>query len=287
MNAVWIVLPILTLLMFELGLTLEIKDFKLFRQRPYPVVAGLIGQIVLLPLLAFALGFIFHLEPLFFIGLVLIACSPGGSSSNIFSMLAKGDVALSVSLTAFSSVITLFTIPAIMEFATQVAGENSGMTVHLPVGNLIIQNLLLMLVPIAAGVLTKRFRPEVAGRIHIVLSKIAFPALILLATVFFIQHHETIAAKFGQLGLCITMMILLAMGGGYFISRISRLNKKEQRTLIIEIGMQNAAQSIAVASSPFIFNNDVIAIPAIIYALMMNIILLIYVGIVKRRKVNH
>lgn len=284
MNAVWIVLPILTLLMFELGLTLEIKDFKLFRQRPYPVIAGLIGQIVLLPLLAFALGFIFHLEPLFFIGLVLIACSPGGSSSNIFSMLAKGDVALSVSLTAFSSIITLFTIPAIMEVATQVAGENSGMAVHLPVGSLIVQNLLLMLVPIAAGVLTKRFRPEVAGRMHKVLSKIAFPALILLATVFFIQHHETIAAKFGQLGLCITMMILLAMGGGYFISRISRLNRKEQRTLIIEIGMQNAAQSIAVASSPFIFNNDIIAIPAIIYALMMNIILLIYVGIVKRSR---
>ena len=101
MNAVWIVLPILTLLMFELGLTLEIKDFKLFRQRPYPIIAGLIGQIILLPVLAFALGYLFHLEPLFFIGLVLIACSPGGSSSNIFSMIAKGDVALSVSLTAF------------------------------------------------------------------------------------------------------------------------------------------------------------------------------------------
>ena len=70
------------------------------------------------------------------------------------------------------------------------------------------------------------------------------------------------------------MMILLAMGGGYIISWLMKLNRKEQRTLIIEIGMQNAAQSIAIASSPFIFNNDVIAIPAIIYALMMNIILL-------------
>ena len=151
MNAVWIVLPILTLLMFELGLTLEIKDFKLFRQRPYPVFAGLIGQIILLPILAFALGYLFHLEPLFFIGLVLIACSPGGSSSNIFSMIAKGDVALSVSLTALSSIITLFTIPVIMEFATQIAGDNSGITIHLPVGSLIIQNLLLMLLPIAIG----------------------------------------------------------------------------------------------------------------------------------------
>ena len=195
MNAVWIVLPILTLLMFELGLTLEIKDFKLFRQRPYPVFAGLIGQIILLPILAFALGYLFHLEPLFFIGLILIACSPGGSSSNIFSMIAKGDVALSVSLTALSSIITLFTIPVIMEFATQIAGDNSGITIHLPVGSLIIQNLLLMLLPIAIGVLTKRFCPKAAERIHKVLSKVAFPALILLATVFFIQHHETIAAQ--------------------------------------------------------------------------------------------
>ena len=176
MNAVWIVLPILTLLMFELGLTLEIKDFKLFRQRPYPVFAGLIGQIILLPILAFALGYLFHLEPLFFIGLILIACSPGGSSSNIFSMIAKGDVALSVSLTALSSIITLFTIPVIMEFATQIAGDNSGITIHLPVGSLIIQNLLLMLLPIAIGVLTKRFCPKTAERTHKVLSKVAFPA---------------------------------------------------------------------------------------------------------------
>ena len=248
MNAVWIVLPILTLLMFELGLTLEIKDFKLFRQRPYPVIAGLIGQIILLPVLAFALGYLFHLEPLFFIGLVLIACSPGGSSSNIFSMIAKGDVALSVSLTALNSIITLFTIPVIMEFATQVAGDNSGMIIHLPVGSLIVQNLLLMLFPIATGILTKRFCPKAAERIHKVLSKVAFPALILLASVFFIQHHETIAAQIGRLGLCITMMILLAMGGGYIISWLMKLNRKEQRTLIIEIGMQNAAQSIAIAS---------------------------------------
>ena len=124
-----------------------------------------------------------------------------------------------------------------------------------------------MLLPIAIGILSKRFCPKAAERIHKVLSKVAFPALILLATIFFIQHHETIAAQIGRLGLCITMMILLAMGGGYLISRLMKLT----------------AQSIAIASSPFIFNNDIIAIPAIIYALMMNVILLVYVGIVKRR----
>lgn len=283
MNAIWIVLPILTLLMFELGLTLRIEDFKLFRKRPRPIIAGLIGQIVLLPILAFLLGSIFQLEPLFFIGIILIACSPGGSSSNIFSMIAKGDVALSVSLTAFSSIITLFTIPFIMEFATRFIGSNPNMDVHLPVGSLIMQNLVLMLFPIVAGILIKHYRPQTAEKFHKVLSKAAFPALILLASVFFIQHHDTITAQFGKLGLCISFLILLAMAGGMLIAKLMRLNSKEVRTLIIEIGMQNAAQAIAIASSPFVFNNDIIAIPAIIYALMMNVILLIYVGIVKRR----
>lgn len=283
MNTIWIVLPILTLLMFELGLTLRVADFKLFYQRPRPIVTGLVGQLVFLPLLAFAIGWVFKLDPLFFIGLVLIACSPGGSSSNIFSMLAKGDVALSVSLTALSSVITLFTIPVIMNFTTDFIGNYPGVDIHLPVGSLIVQNILLMLLPILAGVLIKRHAPAAAQKIHAVLSKIAFPALIFLAAVFFVQHHETIAAQFGKLGLCVTILILSAMGGGALLAKAMRLNKQEVRTLVIEIGMQNAAQAIAVASSPFIFNDDIIAVPAIIYALMMNVILLAYVAIVKRR----
>ena len=195
MNAIWIVLPILTLLMFELGLTLQTEDFKLFRKRPRPIIAGLAGQIILLPMLAFALGHVFQLEPLFFIGIILIACSPGGSSSNIFSMIAKGDVALSVSLTACSSIITLFTIPVIMEFATHFVDSNLDIDIHLPVGSLIMQNLVLMLLPIVAGIFTKRYRPQMAERIHKILSKTAFPALILLATIFFIQqcyHHRPI-----------------------------------------------------------------------------------------------
>ena len=213
--------------------------------------------------------------PEVFIGIILIACSPGGSSSNIFSMIAKGDVALSVSLTACSSIITLFTIPVIMEFATHFVDSNLDIDIHLPVGSLIMQNLVLMLLPIVAGIFTKRYRPQMAERIHKILSKTAFPALILLATIFFIQHHATITGQFGKLGLCISILILLAMGGGVVLSKSMRLNRKEQRTLIIEIGMQNAAQAIAVTSSPFVFNNDIIAIPAIIYALMMNVILLV------------
>ena len=279
MNTIWIVLPILTLLMFELGLNLKIEDFKLFKTRPKPVLAGLIGQIIVLPMLAWLIGW--ALGPIFLIGFVLIACCPGGSSSNVFSMLAKGDVALSVSLTACSSIITLVTVPLIMEWVTLAAG--SAVDVHLPVGKLLMQNIVLMFLPIAVGIVVKKRWARAAEKMHNVLSRIAFPALIFLATVFFIQNRDAIIDSFGQLGLSVSVLILLAMGSGALLCRAMRLTGKERRTIVIEVGMQNAAQAIAIASSPLVFNNDVIAIPAIIYALMMNVILITYVAVVKNR----
>ncbi|WP_302303747.1 bile acid:sodium symporter family protein [Culturomica massiliensis] len=282
MNTIFIVLPILTLLMFELGLELNIRDFLLFYKRPRPVFVGLVGQIVVLPLLAIGLGLFFRLDALFFIGLVLIACSPGGSSSNVFSMIAKGDVALSVSLTALSSVITLFTIPVIMAFAFHLVGNQEDFRMHLPVGRLIIQNLVLTLLPVVLGVLYKRYAPERAEKVRRLLNKIAFPALLLLATVFFVQHYRVILVHIGQLGVCIGMLILSAMAVGGGLSWLMRLQGRERRTIVIEIGMQNAAQGIAIATSPFIFNSEIIAIPSIVYALIMNIVLLTYIRVAGR-----
>ena len=152
MNSILIVLPILTLLMFCLGLTLEAKDFLLVIKRGKAVLGGLVGQL-LMPAIALAVAKVMHLDPIFTIGLVLIACCPGGSSSNIFSMLAKGDVALSVSLTALSSIITLFTLPLIMQFVTASVGQQVG--VQLPVKNLLMQNLVTMLLPIVIGIIIR------------------------------------------------------------------------------------------------------------------------------------
>lgn len=297
MNTVWIVLPVLTLLMFGLGLTLRLKDFLLFRHRPQPVWVGLAGQIAVLPALAFALGIVFRLEPVFFIGLMLIACSPGGSSSNVFTMLVKGDVALSVSLTALSSIVTLFTIPLVMQFVMTWIGDGASTaemplpagplapvsSVSLPVGNLIVQNILFVLLPVVAGVALRRYSPVAAARIDRYLSRMAFPALILLATIFFVQHRATIVTHFTRLGGCVVSLIVLAMGVGVLAARLLSLGGRVRRTLVIELGMQNAAQAIALASSPFVFNNGTMAIPAIIYALMMNVLLLLYVGIARRR----
>lgn len=281
MNTIWIVLPILTLLMFDLGLSLKFEDFgKVFR-RPWPIVVALVGQLVLLPAIALLLGKLFKLEPVFFLGLILIACCPGGSASNIFSKLAGGDVALSVILTALSSIITLFTIPIIMSSATSLVGESVGIT--LPVGNLIKQNLLLMLLPVVLGIVLHYVWPTGAAKADKVLMKLAFPLLMVLITVFFIQHYKTIFENIGTLGLCATALILLAILCSSLLSRLVRNNASQRRTIVIEVGMQNAAQAIAIASSPFIFADETMAIPAILYALMMNIVLLTYVFIVRKR----
>ena len=282
MNTIWIVLPILTVLMFDLGLCLKLQDFARVVKAPKAVLLALFGQIVLLPLIALGIGRVFGLTPVFFLGLILIACCPGGSSSNIFSKLAGGDVPLSVSLTALSSLITLVTVPLVMAWATRAAGAAVGIT--LPVGNLLKQNLLLMLLPVLVGIGVNHFRPKAAAAIDRVLSKAAFPALMVLISVFFLQHYRTIFANMATLGLCVTLLIVLSAGSAAGLSRLFRLDGRQRRTTVIEVGMQNAAQAIAVATSPFIFNNPEMAIPAILYSLMMNVVLLIYVGVVRRRK---
>ena len=265
--------------MFDLGLTLEGKDFLLVLKRFKAVVAGMIGQLIVLPLLAWFIADMMGLSPIFAIGLVLIACCPGGSSSNIFSMLAKGDVALSVSLTAVSSIITLVTVPLIMQWVTTAVGESYGIT--LPVGNLLKQNLLTMLAPILLGIGVRHWWKETAARIEKFLSRLAFPALMLLAGVFFVQHRDTIAEHITSLGISVTLLLLCAIAVAALLCVIFRLRTQERRTIVIEVGMQNAAQAIAVASSPFVFNDGRFAIPAIIYALMMNLVLLTYVEIIK------
>ena len=250
--------------MFDLGLSLKFEDFgKVFR-RPWPIVIALFGQLVLLPLIAFGLASAFHLTPVFFIGLILIACCPGGSSSNVFSKLAGGDVALSVTLTALRQMI----------------GESVGIT--LPAGNLIKQNLLLMLLPVLLGIGLHYLWPEGAAKTDKILGKLAFPLLLVLITVFYIQHHKTILENIGVLGLCVTALILVAIACSALLSRLVRTDARQRRTVVIEVGMQNAAQAIAIASSPFIFANEQMAIPAILYSLMMYIVLLIYVGLVRR-----
>lgn len=284
MNTVWIVMPILLVLMFLLGTDLNKEAFTNVAKNPKGVLAGMLGQLVFLPLIAFGIAWVLDLPPVYFMGLVLVACCPGGSSSNVFSMLAKGDVALSVTLTAISSIITLFTLPFIMGGVSAFVSQQAGVDVVLPVGKLFVQNIVLLFVPMLLGIALRHFKPAAAAKINKVLGKCAFPALMLLAGVFFLQYTSEIIANFRVLGLAAGCLILMAMLCSSLLSRAGRFSDGVRRTIIIEVGMQNAAQAIAIATSPFIFNSGEMAIPAIIYALLMNVILLLYVWGIRRRR---
>lgn len=284
MNTIWIVMPVLIVLMFLLGIDMSKKAFEDIAHNPKAVLLGLIGQLILLPVLAFAIAWLLKLPPVYFMGLVLVACCPGGSSSNVFSMLAKGDVALSVTLTALSSIITLFTLPVIMEFVTEAVSDMSGVSIELPVGKLLVQNIVLLFVPLFAGSLFKHFYPKVAVKVSKALGKMAFPALMVLATVFFLQYKQEIAENFASLGLSVALLIVVAMACSSCLSRIGQFCDAVRRTIVIEVGMQNAAQAIAISSSPFIFNSGEMALPAICYALLMNVSLLTYVYFIRRKR---
>lgn len=283
MNTLWIVLPILVVLMFQLGIELDRMAFVRVIRRPAAVAAGLIGQLLLLPLIAFGVACAFRLPPVFFMGLLLVACCPGGSSSNVFTQLAKGDVALSVTLTALSSLITLFTIPLVMQFVARFVALHADAAIDLPAGKLLVQNLVLLFLPMVGGALFRRFRPIAAFRTGTVLKRLAFPALMLLAAIFFLQYAETIIENLSLLGMTSALLILTAMLAGGLLARSFRLGKVARRTIVIEVGMQNAAQAIAIAASPLIFDNGAMAIPAIVYALVMNVILLIHLRLLRRR----
>lgn len=281
MNTIWIVLPILIVLMFQLGIELDRASFAGVIRRPAAVAAGLVGQLLLLPLIAFGVALAFRLPPVYFMGLILIACCPGGSSSNVFSMLAKGDVALSVTLTALSSLITLFTIPLVMGFAARFVSVHADTVIDLPAGKLLMQNIVLLFLPMAAGSLFRRHWPVAARHVHTLLGRMAFPALMLLAALFFVQYADAIVRNFRVLGFSTAALILLAMFAGALLSRSLRLGRAVRRTIVIEVGMQNAAQAIAIATSPLIFDNGEMAIPAIVYALLMNVILLSYLKLLR------
>ncbi len=277
MNTIWIVMPILIVLMFLLGTELNKEAFVNVARHPKAVALGMTGQIVLLPAIAFALAWLLEVPPVYFMGLVLVACCPGGSSSNVFSMLAKGDVALSVTLTAVSSIVTLFTLPVIMELTSHFVSHNAGISIELPVGKLLVQNIVLLFVPLMAGWLFRRWKPILAEKVSKVLNKLAFPALMTLALLFFLQYTQEIIDNFRLIGMACGLLILASMACSSLLARVGRLTDAVRRTIVIEVGMQNAAQAIAIATSPFIFNSGEMAIPAIIYALLMNVILLLYI----------
>ncbi len=276
MPIIYIVIPVLFLLMLGLGIEIEPGSLKAVLKRPRALFTGLMSQILILPLVAF--GFVHYLDvnPIFAVGIMLVASCPGGTSSNVLSMLVGGDIALSVTLTFFSSFITLFTLPLIVN-ATFQSFHGSGLTVELSVPKTIVQNFVLVILPLWMGyILRKKFNPFSAKLLRII-KKISLPCLMTMIVLFAFNHREKLFAHAqGLLGITI-LYILAAILLAIILSRLFSIGNKQRKTVIIETVIQNAALAISIATSPYLLNNGEFAIPAVLYAVVMNIVAFGYI----------
>lgn len=269
----------LVIIMFGIGLSLTRHDFlNVFAHRT-PLSVGLAAQLIGLPLAAVLTIQLFDLSPEYALGLMIIASSPGGATSNLFSYLMRGDVALSVSLTAMSSVLCIVTVPLILSAASELLLADSRF-VRLPPENIFLPLVFLVLLPLLIGMMVRRRFPAWAMKMHRPIS--LFSVLILVSSIAYLFHleHERFFAYAGELGGMISFFILLAASLGYLVSRLAKLGARQTRTILIEVGVQNGMQAIVIASSPLIFNNPVLAIPAAIYSILMYcFVFLLYVGV--------
>ena len=236
--------PLLGIIMFGMGLTLKTEDFKVVFSRPKDVMIGCLAQFTVMPLLAFALTRSFRLEPALAIGVILVGCCPGGTASNVITYLAKGDLALSVGMTAVSTILAPVLTPLLVWL---LAGE----TVDVNVVGMLLSILWVVILPIALGLLVKRFRPRTTERASGYL-----PALSTLAICFIVLI--VIAANAHRLldgGWIIIVVVALhnlcGFGIGYLIGTLLHLLPAKRRAISIEVGMQNSGLASSLATLHF------------------------------------
>lgn len=279
---VTIFLPILIgLVMYIMGLSLTVADFKRLLDSPKAVGIGILAQIIGAPLIAFALALMFNLDPILSVSLILLASVPGGPMSNFLTFLADADVALGVTLTAINSIVTIFTIPLIVNLAASYF-TGATYTLHLPFLETIVQIALVTLLPIVLGLLTHIYFPNFARKILRV-AKIVTP-IVLIAVVFtaMIIEREFFVSFAKQAALVATALAMCMFAFGYFIGVPFRLGKKQRATLGIEVGMQNASLAISIAVSPYLLNAPQVAIVPSAYGFVMSVIVVGYIYLVTR-----
>lgn len=262
-----VIIPIcLFLIMMGMGLTLVTNDFKRVLKYPKAVGIGLTNQLILLPIIGFALANIMPLRPEYAVGVMLLVLCPGGTTSNLFTYLAKGDVALSVTMTAIASVITVFTIPIVLSFSL-IYFMGSGSEFELPVLKTVLTLVLLTIVPISIGMLIKRYAPKVADRSQVFVSR--FGVIFLTFLVLFLGYvqRDIIVDAFIATGPISVLLNLSTMALGYYSSKWFGLNLAQRTSVTLEVGLQNSTLSIFMALT-LLSNYDMSMMPAI-YTLVM------------------
>ena len=258
-------LPVtLAIITLGMGLSLTDQDFRNIFSQPKAVIIGLCCQMILLPLIAFLIARSIHIDPLFKVGLMIIAACPGGATSNLITYLLRGNVALSISMTAINSLITLITIPIVVTISLE-AFIHTDANIHLPVGETVIKVFLITLLPAFAGTRIRKRLPNFADKLERPL-RIILPLLLLVvfSGVIFIDQGTASATRADFFGIFPYTLLLnaAAMGAGLLIARLLSLSVKNQYTISIEVGLQNSALAIFVAAT-LLKSNSMALVPVV------------------------
>jgi BASS family bile acid:Na+ symporter len=261
-------LPVaLGIIMLGLGLSLTVADFTRVLTIPRAVLAGLLCQMVLLPGVCLAIAKVSGLSPELAVGLMLLAASPGGATSNLFSHLAKGDVALNITLTAVNSVLTVVTLPLIVNLSLEhFLGESRA--IPLQFGK-VAQIFVVVLGPVSLGMVLKKKWPQLSERLNKPVRIMSALFLVLVVAAAVLKERAMLGAYVRQVGAAALAFNLASMFVGYFVPRLLRLSSQQSIAIGMEIGIHNGTLAIAIAYSPLLLNNSTMAIPPAIYSIIM------------------
>ena len=255
----------LIIIMMGLGFEVTLNDFKRVKENPRNVVIALFCQLVLLITIAFCLAKLFKLEPLLAVGLMILAASPGGSTANLFSYLFKGDIALNITLTAFNSVIAAFTLPLVATLSlTYFMQDSTVVGIQL---DKLIQVFLLILVPLALGMIIRAKKPDFARSMERFVKYFSVTFLVLICVGALFKEREHLTDYFASVGAVCALFCAISLAIGYFIPRLFKMNEAQSRACAFEIGIHNSAVALTIAIS--VLGNTTIAIPAAVYSVIM------------------
>lgn len=259
-------LPIaLGIIMLGLGLSLTIDDFKRVAKYPKAVTVALACQMILLPLICFFLVKFSGLHSALAVGLMLLAASPGGATANLYSHLSKGDVALNISLTAINSVLTLFTLPLIVNFSLDYFMD-SGQYVPMQFKK-VVEVFAIVLVPVTIGMIIKSKWAQFAFKMDKPVKLASALILIIIIVSVTIREKQVLMDYAGELGIPVLLFNLFSMAIGYFIPRMVSIEKKQAIAIGMEIGIHNGTLAIYIALS--VLGNSLMSVPPAIYSLLM------------------
>ncbi|MDX1634797.1 MAG: bile acid:sodium symporter family protein [Marinobacter sp.] len=261
------VIPIcLFLIMLGMGLSLVTDDFRRVVAYPKAVAIGLVCQLMVLPLVAFGLANVMPLTPELAVGVMLLAVCPGGTTSNLYAHLGRGDVALSVTLTAVASIVTVFTIPFIINGALVYFMGEAGQ-LSLPVAKTMASLVALTVIPISLGMLIRRWRPAFAIAVEHRVKHFAVVFLILLIAFLVYQQFDVFLDAMVSAGPVALLLNLITMAIGYYSARAFALNRPQSISVTLEVGLQNSSLSMVLALG--LLNNYAMSLTPAIYTGVM------------------